>query len=170
MWNFLYAIESPNVIEGIDAWGETTVKAEDLIIDQSGQGKVIEEIGEIFPNVGIAVFSETLVIETVHLGDLTRFMISSEDSDSARVSDFQSYKKGHSLNRVITSINVITYIERLESRSNSGRVSGVYGQEHTHEEVVGIWIWSTNSEQLHQVMKLTMNISADSDRTFLDVH
>lgn len=114
MWNFLYAIESPDVVKGIDAWRETTVKAEDLVIDQSGQGEVIEEIGEIFPNVGIAVFSETLIVETIDLGDLTGFMISSKNSDSARVSDLQSYKKRHCLDRVITTINVIACIDKLK--------------------------------------------------------
>lgn len=47
--------------------------------------------------------------------------------------------------------------------------SGVCREEHTHEEVVGIWVWSTNSEQLHQVVKLAMDISANRDRAFLGV-
>lgn len=38
---------------------------------------------------------------------------------------------------------------------------------HTHEEIIRIRVWSANSEELHQVMKLTVNISAYSDRAFL---
>lgn len=38
----------------------------------------------------------------------------------------------------------------------------------THEEVISVWVWSTNSEKLHQVVKLTMDISADRYRAFLD--
>jgi hypothetical protein len=33
MWNFLYAIKCSNVVEGIDGRGETSVKAEDLVVD-----------------------------------------------------------------------------------------------------------------------------------------
>jgi hypothetical protein len=42
------------------------------------------------------------------------------------------------------------------------------GGDHTHEEVVGIWVGSTNSEKLHQVVKLTMDIAAYGHRAFLD--
>ena len=38
----------------------------------------------------------------------------------------------------------------------------------THEEVVGIWVGSPNSEKLHQVVKLTMDISAHGYRAFLN--
>ena len=56
MRNFLYTIKSADVVEGIDAWGETSVEAEDLVVNERGEGKVVEEIREVFPNVGIAVF------------------------------------------------------------------------------------------------------------------
>ena len=35
------------------------------------------------------------------------------------------------------------------------------GRMHTHKEIVGVWVWSTDSEQLHQVMKLAVNISTN---------
>ncbi len=37
----------------------------------------------------------------------------------------------------------------------------------THEEVVGVWVWSANPEEFHQVVKLTMYISTHGDGTFL---
>lgn len=75
MWHLLYTIKSPDIIERIDARGETSVEAEDLVIDQSCQGKVVEEIGEIFPDVCVAVFSKALVVETVDLCDLAGFVV-----------------------------------------------------------------------------------------------
>lgn len=57
MRNLLDAIESSNVVKGINAWRKTSVEAENLVVDQSGKGKVIEKIGKVFPDVGIAVFS-----------------------------------------------------------------------------------------------------------------
>ena len=61
------------------------MKTEDLAVDKGGQGKVVEEVGEVpveqcqrlsldyilfnsLPNIGIAVFSQAFVIEAVHLG------------------------------------------------------------------------------------------------------
>jgi len=37
----------------------------------------------------------------------------------------------------------------------------------THEEVIGIWIRPTNAEELHQIVKLTMNVTANGHRAFL---
>lgn len=39
--------------------------------------------------------------------------------------------------------------------------------EGTHEEIVCVRIGSANSKQLHQVVKLPVDITADGDRTFL---
>jgi hypothetical protein len=84
------------------------VEAEDLIVNERGEGEVVEEIGEVFPNVGIAVFSETLVVEAIYLSDLTGFMITTENCDALGVSDFESNQESNSFDRVVSSINVIT--------------------------------------------------------------
>ena len=46
------------------------MQAEYLVVDKCGQGQVIEEIREVFPDVRVAVLSETLVVESVYLGNL----------------------------------------------------------------------------------------------------
>lgn len=38
---------------------------------------------------------------------------------------------------------------------------------HTHEEVVGVRVRSSNPEKFHQVVKLTMYISTHGDGAFL---
>jgi len=89
MWNFLYTVESSDVVEGVDAGGETSVEAEDLVVDESGKGEVVEEIREVLPYVGVAVFSETFIIETIYLCDLTGFVVATENGDALRISDFE---------------------------------------------------------------------------------
>lgn len=59
------AIKLTNLVEGVDGGGETTVEAEDLVLDNGGEGEVIEELGEDLPHVGIAVFAETFIVETI---------------------------------------------------------------------------------------------------------
>ena len=51
-------------------WSQTFVRVTYLIINESGEGEVVEKIGEKSPDVGISVFPETLVVESVDLGDL----------------------------------------------------------------------------------------------------
>jgi hypothetical protein len=57
------------------AWAEASVQAKDLTIDQSSQRKVVEQVGEILPDVGVSVFSETFVVESIHLSDLAGLVI-----------------------------------------------------------------------------------------------
>ncbi len=46
------------------------MQAEDLVVDQGGQRKVIEEIGKELPDIRIAILAQALIIETIDLGDL----------------------------------------------------------------------------------------------------
>lgn len=84
------------------------MQAENLVVDKSGQGQVVEEIGEEFPNIGVAILSQALVVETVNLCYLTGFVVSSENCDALRIPDFEGNEEGDSLNGVIPSINVVS--------------------------------------------------------------
>jgi len=143
MRDLLYAVKRSDVVESIDTWGETTVEAEDLIIDEGGERKVIEEIGEVFPNIRVAILPKTFIVESIDLCNLTRFVVATEDGNALGVSDFESNQESDCLYGIITSINIVT-----------------------HEEVVGVWIWPPDSEKLHQIMKLSVNISAYCHRAF----
>ena len=113
MWDFLYAVECSDVVEGIDAWGKTSVEAEDLVVNKGSQGEVVEKVCEIFPYIGIAILSETLVVEAIDLGDLARFVVTAKDCDALGVSNFESNEECDCLNGVITSINVVACIQYL---------------------------------------------------------
>lgn len=89
MRNFLDSVKRSNIIKGIDARRETTVETEDLVVDEGSQREVVEKIGKEFPNVGVAVFPKTLVVETVHLGDLTGLVVTAQNGDALGVSDLK---------------------------------------------------------------------------------
>ena len=113
MWNFLYAVECSDVIESIDAWGETSVEAEDLVVDKGSKGEVVEKIGEVFPYIGIAILSEALVVEAIDLGDLAGFVVAAKDCDALGVPNFESNEESDRLHGIITSINVVACIQYL---------------------------------------------------------
>ena len=52
--------------------------------------KVVEQISEVLPHVGVAIFAQAFVIEAVHLSDLTRFVISSKDCYTVSVAHLGS--------------------------------------------------------------------------------
>ena len=74
---FLDSVQGADVIQGVDAGGEATVQTEDLVVNQSGERKIVEEVGEELPHVRIAVLSEAFIVEAVHLCDLTRLVVTS---------------------------------------------------------------------------------------------
>ena len=97
---------------------ETRAGGADLIVDEGGEGEVIEEVGEEFPDVGVAVFTQTFVVETVNLSNLTRFVIPSEDRDAIPVADLHRDEEGDRFDGVVTSIDVVSHEEVI-------RVGGV---------------------------------------------
>ena len=91
MWNLLYSVERTNVVESVDAWRKTSVKTEDLVLDQSCEREEVEEVGEVLPDICVAILSQTLVVEAVDLGDLARLVVATQDCDALRVSNLESY-------------------------------------------------------------------------------
>lgn len=89
MRNFLNAVKSPDIVKSINAGRETSMEAENLVVDEGGQREVIEQVGEVLPHVCIAVFAQALVVEAIYLCDLTRFVVTTKDCNSAWVSDLQ---------------------------------------------------------------------------------
>ena len=116
------------------------MKAEDVSFNDCGKWQVIEETGEVLPDIGITVLSQALIIESINLGDLLALVISSQDGDSAWVSDLEGDQEGNSLDWVVASINVIS-----------------------HEEIVVVWELSSNFEKFFKIIELSMDITADGD-------
>lgn len=67
MGHLLQPIQSPDVVQRVDAGTEAAVQTEDLAVHQRRQGQVVEQIREVLPHVGVSVLAETLVVESVHL-------------------------------------------------------------------------------------------------------
>jgi hypothetical protein len=99
------------------------MEAEDSVVDNSCERKVVEQLSEVNPDIGVTVLPQALVIETVDLGDLTDFMVTSENSQSVLEAHLQSNEQRYGLDRVVATINIIS-----------------------HEQVVGVWGLSTNLE------------------------
>ena len=104
------SVKSSDIVQRVNAGRQAAVKAEDLILDQGGQGQVVEQIGEVLPDVGVAIFPEALIVEAVDLGDLAGLVVSAKDGDALRVSDLEGDEEGDRLNRVVASVDIVAYI------------------------------------------------------------
>ena len=44
MWDLLQSVKGADVVQGVDGGAEAAVEAEDLAVDEGGQGEIVEEV------------------------------------------------------------------------------------------------------------------------------
>lgn len=64
------------MVVSFDARGLRKSSITHLVLDESGERQVVEQVCEELPDVGVSVLSEALVVKAIDLGDLTRLMVS----------------------------------------------------------------------------------------------
>ena len=82
-----------------------------LVLNESGKGKIVEQVREVPPDIRVAVLPQALVVEAIHLRDLPRFVVSAQDRHAVAIAQFESNEKRDSLNRVVSSVDIITHEE-----------------------------------------------------------
>lgn len=65
------------------------MKTKYFILNDSCDWKKIEKICVVFPYIRVSIFPHTFVIKPVYLCNLTTFVISPQNCDSIRESNFQ---------------------------------------------------------------------------------
>lgn len=59
---------------------------ENLAVNDGGQGEEIKDLATRLPDAGIAVLLLALFVETIHLSNLTRFVVTSDERNLVWVS------------------------------------------------------------------------------------
>ena len=138
MRKFLEAVDLPDVVERFDGGREPPMNAEKTVVDQSCETHTVEHFHAATPHVDRSVLLQTLVIEAIHLTDLTTLVIPTKQGDTLRISNFQSQQQQTCLNTVVTSINIIS-----------------------HEDVIDARTDASHAEELAEVIELPVNITTD---------
>ena len=84
---------------------------EDLAVDDGGEGEIVEYLCAISPDRDTAVLPETLVIEAVHLGDLSALVVSSDEINPVRIANLQSQQQQEGLHTVEPAVHEISHEE-----------------------------------------------------------
>lgn len=100
-----------------------------MVVNECGEGKVIKQVGEELPDVGVPVLPQAFVVEAVDLGDLSALVVASEDGDPVSVPDLERDEQGDRLDRIVPSVDVIA-----------------------HEKVIGVRRIAADPEQLREIV------------------
>ena len=65
------SVNGSNLIDSLDLRAETTMNAENLAINNSTNGQVVEDFSTVLPGIGVTIFPVDFVIESIHCGDLS---------------------------------------------------------------------------------------------------
>ena len=85
------------------------MQAENLVVDQGSERKIVEEVGEVLPDIGVAVFSQAFVVEAIDLRDLSGFVVAAENRDSLRIADLEGDEEGYGLDGIVATIYIVSY-------------------------------------------------------------
>jgi len=117
------------------------VAAEDFVVENSGDGETVEAVRECLPQFD-RESTLAFVVEPVDSVNGGAFVIATEKKEVLRVLDFVSKEKTDRLDRLLSTINVVT-----------------------HEEVVGLWWESSVFEEAEEIGELAVNITANLQRS-----
>lgn len=109
MWDFHSSFDKSHLIDGFNVWGKSSVDAENLAFNDSTNSEIIEHFCAVFPRVGIAVLSDSLIVKSIYSGNLSRLMVSSQKGDVGGVLQFQAEKQLERLHGVVSTIDEISH-------------------------------------------------------------
>ena len=82
-------------------------KGAHLVVNQGGEGEVVEEIGEELPDVRAAVLAEALVVKAVDGGDLPGLVVAADKCHSIRVSNFEAEEEEEGFEGVEAAVDKV---------------------------------------------------------------
>jgi len=108
--NLSKAVDDLDLIDAMDAGRQTAVDAEDLVVDDAGEGEVVEHVGEVVPNSSVAVLAAAFRVEAVGLGDSSRLVVAADEVDAMRVAEFETDQQRDGFDTEEAAIDVVACV------------------------------------------------------------
>ena len=80
---------------------------DDLVVDNCNTWQTIESVAKLLPYFH-AETTATFIIESIYAVNSCALMVSSQDEEIFRILDFVSEKKTDNLNRLLSTVNIVT--------------------------------------------------------------
>lgn len=139
--HFLYPIKLPNIIQRLDIRRQPSMGPKYLSLHNRSKRQVIKQLSEHLPHIVIFILAHALIIEPVILGNASGLMVAPEDGESFFVAHLDAEQQADCLEGIVAAVDVIS-----------------------QEEVVAVGDVSTDAEEFHQVVELTVDVAADVNR------
>jgi hypothetical protein len=124
-----------NRVDFVELRGEPAVHAENLVVDDGGDGEAIEAVREHFPQLdGVAALA--LVVEAVDAIDAGALVVAAQQEEVLRVLYLVGQQKAHGLQALLATVNVVA-----------------------QEQVVRVWGEPAILKQTQQVVVLAMYVA-----------
>ena len=88
------AIDDFDLIDTVDAGTQAAVHAEYLVVDDDREGEEVEHVGEVVPDVGVAVFAIAFGVEAIGLGDAAGLVVAADEVHAGGVAQFEADEEG----------------------------------------------------------------------------
>lgn len=85
------------------------MQTEDLVLDKGSQGQEVKEVGEVFPDIRIAVLAKALIVEAVDLRDLSGLVVAAQDCDARGIADFEGDEEGDGFDAIIATVDIVAF-------------------------------------------------------------
>ena len=86
MWDLLRSRHYSDLVESPDLRREASVYAQDFAINHCRQREEVEDLTARLPDRSVAVLLLALLVESVHLRDLSRFVVPAHERDLVGIS------------------------------------------------------------------------------------
>lgn len=126
--------DPPDLLHGIEIWGQTPMHSENLLVNDGSNWETIKTIREGFPQLYV-VSSLTLVVKAIYTVDGGTLVVAAKNEEIFGILDLVGQEETNGLQRLFASINVIA-----------------------EEEIVSFWGEAAVLKQSKEIVVLTVNI------------
>lgn len=108
-----------HLVYALQTWTQPSVHAEYPPVHDSTEREVVEDLATPSPHVAAPVFSLALIIEAIHLRDLSGLMVTADKGHAFRIADFEGKEKQERFNAVEPAIDKVACGATLSNKDAS---------------------------------------------------
>lgn len=135
-------------------------------IDHGRKRYIVEEFCTISPHVDRAILAQALVVEAIHLRDLSALMVASDESDAVGISHLWGKRKSGiddlalGLREKGDFSSLSLYLEGHKKKEGLNRVEASI-HKIAQEKIVCLRAIASNLEELFQIVELAMDVTTN---------